>query len=152
MLRYDIERDLLDGKLAVRDLPDAWNQGMRDRLEVTPADDVEGCLQDIHWAHGAFGYFPSYAIGRASSPRSCSRACAPTLLTSTSSSRAAISARSPAGSPTHVHADGARLTSQELVKQATGKPLYRGGRAALPRGDDTSRRPDERTCEPWRRA
>ena len=42
--RYGIEKDLLDGKLAVRDLPEAWNRGMRDRLEVTPADAAEGCL------------------------------------------------------------------------------------------------------------
>ncbi len=63
MVRYGIEKDLLDGRLAARDLPAVWNQAMADRLEVTPANDVEGCLQDIHWALGLFGYFPSYAAG-----------------------------------------------------------------------------------------
>jgi carboxypeptidase Taq len=63
MLRYDLERQLLDGELPVKDLPDAWNQGMASRLGVRPANDAEGCLQDIHWSLGAFGYFPSYAIG-----------------------------------------------------------------------------------------
>ncbi|MGE0116154.1 MAG: carboxypeptidase M32 [Steroidobacteraceae bacterium] len=63
MLRYELERQLLDGELAVKDLPAAWNQGMSERLGVQPANDAEGCLQDIHWSLGAFGYFPSYAIG-----------------------------------------------------------------------------------------
>jgi Zn-dependent M32 family carboxypeptidase len=63
MLRHDLEKQLLAGQLAVRDLPEAWNRGMEDRLEIRPATDAEGCLQDVHWAHGSFGYFPSYAIG-----------------------------------------------------------------------------------------
>jgi carboxypeptidase Taq len=65
VLRHGIEKDLLEGRLAVRDLPEAWNKGMMERLEVTPANAAEGCLQDIHWAHGSFGYFPSYAMGAA---------------------------------------------------------------------------------------
>jgi carboxypeptidase Taq len=63
LLRYELERQLLDGTLAVKDLPEAWNQAMAARLGVTPSNDAEGCLQDIHWSLGAFGYFPSYAIG-----------------------------------------------------------------------------------------
>ena len=63
MLRYELERQLLEGELRVKDLPEAWNQGMASRLGAHPANDAEGCLQDIHWSLGAFGYFPSYAIG-----------------------------------------------------------------------------------------
>lgn len=63
MLRYELERELLSGELAVRDLPAAWNEGMESRLGVRPSNDAEGCLQDVHWSLGAFGYFPSYAIG-----------------------------------------------------------------------------------------
>ena len=63
MLRYELEKQLLAGELAVRDLPEAWNAGMEQRLGIRPANDVEGCLQDIHWAVGSFGYFPSYALG-----------------------------------------------------------------------------------------
>ena len=51
------------GELAVRDLPEAWNAGMEQRLGIRPPNDVDGCLQDIHWAVGSFGYFPSYALG-----------------------------------------------------------------------------------------
>ncbi len=122
LLRYAIEKDLLDGKLAVNDLPEAWNKGMRDRLEVTPADAAEGCLQDVHWAHGAFGYFPSYAIGAviAAQLYESLRAGVPDLD--------ARIARGELGVVTgwlkeNVHAAGARLGLVELVQQVTGRPL-----------------------------
>ncbi|HEY6823646.1 MAG TPA: carboxypeptidase M32, partial [Steroidobacteraceae bacterium] len=63
MLRYELEKQLLSGELAVRDLREAWNAGMEQRLGIRPSNDLEGCLQDIHWAVGSFGYFPSYALG-----------------------------------------------------------------------------------------
>ena len=63
MVRYELEKQLLSGELAVRDLPEAWNAGMEARLGIRPANALEGCLQDIHWAVGSFGYFPSYALG-----------------------------------------------------------------------------------------
>jgi len=63
MLRYELEKQLLSGELAVRDLAEAWSAGMEQRLGIRPSNDVEGCLQDIHWAVGSFGYFPSYALG-----------------------------------------------------------------------------------------
>jgi carboxypeptidase Taq len=65
MLRYELEKELLTGQLAVRDLAEAWNAGMEQRLGIRPSNDIEGCLQDIHWAVGSFGYFPSYALGAA---------------------------------------------------------------------------------------
>ncbi len=62
-LRYEIERDLLDGSLAVADVPAAWNDGMQRYLGSTPPSQADGALQDIHWSMGAFGYFPSYTLG-----------------------------------------------------------------------------------------
>ena len=62
-LRYELENQLLSGELAVRNLRDAWNSSMEQRLGVKPASDLEGVLQDVHWAVGSFGYFPSYALG-----------------------------------------------------------------------------------------
>ena len=122
MLRYGIEKDLLDGRLAARDLPAAWNQAMADRLEVTPANDVEGCLQDIHWALGAFGYFPSYATGGVIAAQLFE-----SLRTQTPDLDEQLARGDFSGVTgwlsTHVHGYGARLTLQELVKQATGKPL-----------------------------
>ncbi|KAI0561864.1 Carboxypeptidase Taq (M32) metallopeptidase [Gracilaria domingensis] len=63
MLRFELERKLLDGSLDVKDLPQAWNEGMKKHLGVEVQDDKQGCLQDIHWPSGAFGYFPSYTLG-----------------------------------------------------------------------------------------
>ena len=62
-LRFRLEAALLDGSLAVADVPAAWNAEMKELLGVVPANDAEGALQDIHWSGGAFGYFPSYAVG-----------------------------------------------------------------------------------------
>ena len=63
VLRFELELALIEGDLAVADLPDAWREGTRRLLGVEPPSDAEGCLQDIHWGEGAFGYFPSYAMG-----------------------------------------------------------------------------------------
>ena len=63
MLRYEMEKELLNGTLAVKDAPAAWNAKSMELLGVEPANDAEGILQDIHWSMGEFGYFPTYAIG-----------------------------------------------------------------------------------------
>ena len=63
ILRFRLERAMISGDLAVKDLPGAWNDGMQELLGITPPDDRRGCLQDIHWYDGAFGYFPSYTLG-----------------------------------------------------------------------------------------
>ncbi len=61
--RFELERALLEGDLAVADLPGAWNDQYRELLGVVPASDAEGCLQDIHWSAGLIGYFPTYTLG-----------------------------------------------------------------------------------------
>ena len=63
ILRYRLERALIAGELALKDLPGAWNDGMKQLLGIVPRDDAEGCLQDIHWYDGAWGYFPTYTLG-----------------------------------------------------------------------------------------
>ena len=63
ILRYRLELAMLSGDLAIADLPGAWNDGIRDLLGITPPDDRRGCLQDIHWYSGAWGYFPTYTLG-----------------------------------------------------------------------------------------
>ena len=63
MLRFELEKGLLDGSYQVKHLPELWNGKMREYLGIEPPDDRSGVLQDIHWAAGAFGYFPSYALG-----------------------------------------------------------------------------------------
>ncbi|NOU99085.1 carboxypeptidase M32 [Paenibacillus planticolens] len=63
MIRYELEKGLFNGTIAVADLPQAWNAKYEEYLGVTPANDGEGVLQDVHWSGGSFGYFPSYALG-----------------------------------------------------------------------------------------
>jgi carboxypeptidase Taq len=63
MIRFELERAIFDNKIQVADLPKAWNEAYTRYLGVTPANDVEGILQDSHWSNGSFGYFPSYLLG-----------------------------------------------------------------------------------------
>jgi carboxypeptidase Taq len=63
MLRLELEIALMEGSLSVADLPAAWNAKMKEYLGITPANDTEGVLQDVHWSSGLFGYFPTYALG-----------------------------------------------------------------------------------------
>jgi carboxypeptidase Taq len=63
IVRFEIERDLLSGRLPVADLPHAWNAKMQALLGVTPPTNSDGCLQDVHWSFGAFAYFPTYTLG-----------------------------------------------------------------------------------------
>ena len=65
MVRYELEKQLIAGTLSVDDLPKAWNKLYSEYLGITPKTNAEGCLQDVHWSGGAFGYFPSYALGNA---------------------------------------------------------------------------------------
>ena len=122
MLRYELEKRILDGDLAVRDLPAAWNEGLERRLGLKPANDAEGCLQDVHWAIGSFGYYPSYALGAL---------IAAQLYESLRTDLPALDEQIAAGQfgglfdwlRENVHGVGARVSSQELIKNATGKPL-----------------------------
>jgi carboxypeptidase Taq len=63
ILRFELERALMGGGLALADLPEAWNARMRAYLGVSVPDDAQGVLQDIHWSSGMLGYFPTYALG-----------------------------------------------------------------------------------------
>jgi carboxypeptidase Taq len=63
ILRFELEAELISGTLSVKDLPAAWNAKMMELIGIAPPDDTRGCLQDVHWSGGMFGYFPSYALG-----------------------------------------------------------------------------------------
>jgi len=122
MLRYELERDLLAGDLKVSDLPEAWNESMDRRLGIRPTNDAEGCLQDVHWAMGSFGYFPSYAMGAV---------IAGQLYERLRSDRSQLDDEIAAGDFTglfawlkeNVHSIGARVSAPDLIEAATGKPL-----------------------------
>ena len=63
MLRFEIEKGIIEGKMKVKDLPEIWNSKMKEYLGITPKTDSEGVLQDIHWSGGSVGYFPTYSLG-----------------------------------------------------------------------------------------
>jgi carboxypeptidase Taq len=122
MLRFELEKRIFDGKLPVRDLPAAWSEGLEERLGLRPANDAEGCLQDVHWAQGSFGYFPSYVLGGL---------IAAQLFETLRGDLTDLDAEIAAGRfgalitwlRENVHRVGASLGSQELITRATGKPL-----------------------------
>ena len=123
ILRFRLERALIAGELAVADLPGAWAEGLRALLGVAPPDDARGCLQDIHWHDGAFGYFPSYTLGAMAAAqlmRAARREIGPAL-----EEEMARGELLPliAWLRERVHGQGARLGFQELLRHATGKPL-----------------------------
>ena len=122
MLRYDLEKRILSGELAIRNIPEAWNSFMEQRLGALPTNDADGCLQDIHWAVGSFGYFPSYALGGI---------IAAQLWDSIRAQLPQIDDEIAAGQfgglfgwlRDNVHGLGAKVSIQELMKIATGKPV-----------------------------
>ena len=122
VLRYELEQKMLSGRLRVADLPAAWNDAMEHRLGVRPANDAEGCLQDIHWAGGAFGYFPSYALGAmiAGQLYESLRGDCPTIDDDIAAGRFAPLF---AWLRENVHGLGCKVGTPELIKNATGKPL-----------------------------
>jgi carboxypeptidase Taq len=63
MVRYELEKHLIEGSLQVKDIPLYWNDHYKDLLGVEVPDDKQGCLQDVHWSHGSFGYFATYSLG-----------------------------------------------------------------------------------------
>ncbi|MSO55028.1 MAG: carboxypeptidase M32 [Rhodospirillales bacterium] len=122
MLRYRLERDLLADRLPLADLPAAWNAGMKARLGITPPSDRQGCLQDIHWYSGSFGYFPTYTLGAMTAAQ---------LFAAAKASDSAIEAGIGGGNfkplvswlRRNVHEPASSLPTAELLRQATGRPL-----------------------------
>jgi carboxypeptidase Taq len=122
ILRFRLERALIAGDLAVADLPAAWNEAFTALLGVTPPDDARGCLQDIHWHDGAFGYFPSYTLGAMAAAQ---------LMRAARRDIPAMDEELARGEllpliawlRDKVHAQGSRFGFQDLLRHATGKPL-----------------------------
>ena len=122
ILRFALERRLLDGSLAVRDVPGAWNEEFKAMFGLDVPDDAHGCLQDIHWSEGLIGYFPTYTLGNLYGAQLYRHALAdlPTL----GSEMVAGRYGSLLGwMREKVHAQGERLTPGELIQAATGEPV-----------------------------
>ncbi len=120
IIRFEIEVDLMEGRLAVADIPEAWNAKVKAYLGLDVEDDAHGCLQDIHWSHGAIGYFPTYALGNlyAAQLFETIEESIPDLWANVESGRFA---------PLldwlrdNVHRHGRRKKALEILRDATGK-------------------------------
>jgi carboxypeptidase Taq len=119
VMRFDLELALIEGTLAVADLPTAWNDGMRRLLGVEVPDDARGVLQDIHWASGSFGYFPSYALGCLIAAQLWER-LESDLGPQDDALRDGEVEPIRAWLGEHVHRHGRRLDTEPLVQRATG--------------------------------
>jgi len=125
ILRYRLERAMLSGDLPLPDLPGAWHDGLRDLLGISPPNDRLGCLQDIHWYDGAWGYFPTYTLGAMTAAQ---------LFDAAKRADTSIEPGIAEGDfkalfqwlSTHVHAKGSLMSAKALLIEATGKPLDAG--------------------------
>jgi len=122
MLRFELERALVEGSLAVDELPGAWADKSRELLGIEPPDDRDGCLQDVHWSTGMFGYFPTYSLGTLASVQLW-EAMARDLGDLEPLVREGRFAPILAWLVEHVHRHGSRYAPEELLERATGGPL-----------------------------
>jgi carboxypeptidase Taq len=122
IMRFRLERAMVAGNLAVTDLPGAWNAAIKDLMGITPPNDAVGCLQDIHWYDGAFGYFPSYTLGAMAAAQMMAVV---TRQTQGLKTAMGLGDLSPLINwlHTNVHAHGSVMGFNELLRAATGKPL-----------------------------
>jgi carboxypeptidase Taq len=122
VLRFELEQELIEGRLAVADLPEAWNARVQRYLGLEVHDDADGVLQDVHWAAGLIGYFPTYALGNLIAGQLWERAHAdvPDL-----DAGIAAGELSPLREwlRQHVHRHGAKLQSTELLARELGAPI-----------------------------
>jgi carboxypeptidase Taq len=118
ILRFGLERRMLNGDLAVADVPAAWNESFRELFGFTPENDREGCLQDIHWSMGGLGYFSTYTLGNINAAQLFAAARKDPAITAAIDS--ADYAPLLAWLRKNVHAHGATLDPADLMAQATG--------------------------------
>lgn len=119
MIRYELERALFSDEITVDELPSLWNQKYEEYLGITPPDNTQGVLQDVHWALGSYGYFPSYAIGSAISAQIYYHLC----------DKMPFEQYLKEGNLTvireylkdHLHKYGTTKTTMELLKDMTGE-------------------------------
>jgi carboxypeptidase Taq len=120
VVRFEIEKELISGDLDVEDVPEVWNDKYEEYLGIRPDTDAEGCLQDIHWSHGMFGYFPTYSLGSVLAAQLFA-AAEDDLGDLEEEIREGEFDRLGEWLRENVHSHGARYTTDELVQEATGE-------------------------------
>lgn len=122
ILRYRLERALIAGDMEIADLPSAWNDGMKELLGIVPESDRVGCMQDIHWFDGAFGYFPTYTMGALAAAQIFQAACAADGTIKDGISKGDF-APLMIWLRANIHGKGSIGTTDEILIEATGAPL-----------------------------
>ncbi|MGD0664660.1 MAG: carboxypeptidase M32 [Rhabdochlamydiaceae bacterium] len=122
ILRFEIEKMLMEGTLKVKDIPAAWNQKMQELLGITPPNDSLGCLQDIHWSMGSMGYFPTYALGNLYAAQFFEKFAHDNPDWESKVSHGNLTFIRD-WLKTHIHQYGRQYNPQELILKVTGKPL-----------------------------
>ena len=122
IIRFDLEQQLIDGSLKVKDLPEAWNSRYQSDLGICPPSDADGVLQDVHWSAGLIGYFPTYTLGNAAAAQ---------LFNAASEQIGDLDELFARGEfrllldwlRERIHFDGRCYSGSELIERATGTPL-----------------------------
>ena len=122
ILRYRLEKALLAGDLALKDLPAAWNEDMHALLGIVPPDDRRGCLQDIHWYEGAFGYFPTYTLGAMTAAQlfDAAKRADPAIVPGIEKGEFAPLM---GWLRANIHGKASRFSTAEIIAEASGQPL-----------------------------
>jgi carboxypeptidase Taq len=120
LLRFSLERRMVSGDLATKDVPEAWNAEFKDLFGISPPDDAHGCLQDIHWSMGGLGYFATYTLGNLNAAQLYQTACKQTNIRKAVDQADYVPLLSWLREKVHVH--GSVMLPGELIAQATGKP------------------------------
>lgn len=125
LLRFELETQMLDGSLKIKDLPEAWNAKIKSYLGLDVPSDRDGALQDIHWSGVGFGVFPGYTLGNLIGAQLMERVRADLPDLDAQIERGEFSGLL-AWLRKHVHRHGRKFTPDELLERATGKPLTAG--------------------------
>ncbi len=122
MLRFELELDVLEGRLAVKDLPGAWNAKVKDYLGLEVPDDSQGVLQDIHWSSGYIGYFPTYTLGNIASAQFFEKACQDMPMIPDDIERGEFQGLL-SWLRRNIHIHGKKFMPGEIIARVTGGPL-----------------------------
>jgi carboxypeptidase Taq len=122
IFRFELERSLINGGLQARDLPEAWNAKIREYLGLTPPDDRDGVMQDVHWSGGHFGYFPTYTLGNIYAAQFFAKASRELGDSDNKFARGEFEALL-AWLRQHIHSQGSRHRPRDLVRVVTGQDL-----------------------------
>jgi len=122
MLRFEMENALVEGRLQVADVPEAWNAKMKEYLGIVPPDDARGCLQDVHWSYGDLGYFATYLLGSMFAVQLYDKATRDVPAIPEQIARGEFGALL-GWLRQNVHTHGRKFTLDELARRVTGEPL-----------------------------